>query len=251
MSRLTLLFDEKLYPEFRSGWDRMHFRSLLLQRISPSDVVLDFGAGRGFVSEMDFRDCARRVCGVDVDAAVLSNPHLHEARVISEAQLPYHDNTFDIAFSSCVWEHLHSPEQVLREVYRVLKPGALYIGKTPSRFHYVCLIAAATPLRFHQFVNRLRGRSERDTFPTYYRLNSRRAIRQCAEKVGFSVRDIVCTEGRPEYLRFSAATYLGGWLYERIVNSAVLWSPFRVTMTAILEKPSASEQEDIHPSLRG
>ena len=44
-------------------------------------------------------------------------------------------------------------------------------------------------------------------------------------------------EGRPEYLRFSAPTYLLGWLYERLVNKVPgLWR-FRVLLIAELRKP--------------
>ena len=47
-------------------------------------------------------------------------------------------------------------------------------------------------------------------------------------------------EGRPEYLRFSAPTYLLGWLYERLVNRMPgLWR-LRVLLIAELRKPTRS-----------
>ena len=47
-------------------------------------------------------------------------------------------------------------------------------------------------------------------------------------------------EGRPEYLRFSAPTYLLGWLYERLVNQMPgLWR-LRVLLIAELRKPMPS-----------
>jgi hypothetical protein len=46
-------------------------------------------------------------------------------------------------------------------------------------------------------------------------------------------------EGRPEYLRISAITYLAGWLYERVVNAFAVFRPFRVVLIAQLRKPHA------------
>lgn len=42
---------------------------------------------------------------------------------ISKEKLPYKDNTFDVVFSSFVFEHLTCPEFTLKEMYRVLKPS--------------------------------------------------------------------------------------------------------------------------------
>lgn len=237
MSSLTAFFDRVLYPNRGTRWDSTEFRQCLLSYMGPSDIVLDYGAGRGFVRELDVRNCASNVCGVDIDPIVLENPQVHEAKKMEGHRIPYPDRTFDLVFSACVWEHLEDPGLALDEVFRVLKPGGLYIAKTPSRFHYVCLIASTTPHWFHRLVNRLRGRPEPDTFPTFYRINSGRAIRKWSAQAGFRVRQITHTEGRPEYLRFFAPAYLCGWCYERIVNSTWLLSPLRVTMTIILEKP--------------
>ena len=44
-------------------------------------------------------------------------------------------------------------------------------------------------------------------------------------------------EGRPEYLRFSAPTYLLGWLYERLVNRVPGLAWLRVLLVVELRKP--------------
>ena len=61
-------------------------------------------------------------------------------------------------------EHLEDPETVFGEINRVLKPGGIFLFKTPNRRHYMPLIAQLTPYRFHQFINKLRGRDSEDTF---------------------------------------------------------------------------------------
>lgn len=42
---------------------------------------------------------------------------------ISREKLPYKDGTFDVVFSSFVFEHLVCPQFTLKEMYRVLKKG--------------------------------------------------------------------------------------------------------------------------------
>lgn len=124
-------------------------------------------------SKMNFRGLPAQICGVDLDPRVVDNPMLDEGRVANADGIPYEDNRFDVVFSDYVLEHLEDPLQVFREVVRVLKSGGVFLFKTPNKYHYMPTIARLTPHAFHQYVNRLRGRAEVDTFPTRYRANTR------------------------------------------------------------------------------
>jgi hypothetical protein len=104
------------------------------------------------------------------------------------------------------------------------------------------MIARFTPHGAHQFVNRLRGRAKADTFPTLYRANTPAAIRRLAREADFAVDELRLIEGRPEYLRMTALTYVAGLAYERLVNSIAPLSPFRVVMIGRLSKPMISSQ---------
>jgi hypothetical protein len=99
------------------------------------------------------------------------------------------------------------------------------------------LTAMVTPTRFHQYVNRLRGREYEDTFPTAYRANTRTSVRAISTNVGFKVSDLILTEGRPEYMRVSVFLYIFGIIYERIVNSSELFKDLRILMIGVLKKP--------------
>jgi SAM-dependent methyltransferase len=236
---LVSWMDRKLYRAFQNNWDDLLFRTQINGILRQTDRLLDLGAGAGIVSQMNFRGRTAKVCGIDPDKRVLDNQFLDEAKVASGEDIPYQLAEFEVVIADNVLEHLEQPERVFREVARVLKPGGLFLAKTPNKYHYMPLIARLTPQRFHKTLNRWRGRDGVDIFPTRYRANSSRDIARLARESGLLVKEIKLIEGRPEYLRFAAPTYFLGWLYERAVNSIPGLSRFRILMIVVLEKPSA------------
>jgi len=222
--------DAKFYPTSARNWDDSLFRDRIIMKLTPESTVLDLGAGAGIVSQMDFRGHAARICGVDLDSRVEQNPFLDEGRVADGQAIPYPDASFDLVFADNVLEHLADPVSVFLEVSRVLKPGGRFLFKTPNKSHYMPLISRLTPHAFHRYVNRKRGRAEDDTFPTHYRANSRAEVARIAAAAGFTVESIELVEGRPEYLRMFAATYLAGLAYERLVNALPVLERFRVVL---------------------
>lgn len=232
--------DGRWYPSFEPNWDNRIFREFLLTRIDSTKSVLDYGAGRGHVEHMNFRGIAKFVAGIDPEAAVFENPFLDDAKVLElpEAIIPYPDGMFDIVFADNVMEHVQDPLQTFREVRRVLKPGGVFLAKTPNKWHYMPLIARCTPTWFHKAVNRRRGREVHDTFPTCYRCNSAGDVRRLAAMTGMQVRTVQRIEGRPEYLRFNALTYACGRLYERTVNALDALEPFRCVLVFEVARPN-------------
>jgi len=239
MPNLVAKLDRLLYPESGPHWDDAWFRDEILRHVRPDSRVLDLGAGAGIVSQMNFRGRAARVCGVDLDPRVMQNPFLDEAKVGTGESLPYDDETFDVVFADNVLEHLEQPELVFREACRVLKPGGVFLAKTPNKRHYVPTIARLTPHGFHALVNRLRGRDDDDTFPTRYRANTPRAMARLAAAGGLELTAAELKEERPEYLRFFWLAYLCGWMYERVVNHVPGMGRFRVVIVATFRKPAS------------
>lgn len=237
--KLIQAIDRRFYPDHQKNWDDQLFRERILQVIGPDTQLLDLGAGAGIVQAMNFRGLAQRVCGVDLDPRVADNPFLDEGRVSDAGEIPYPDASFDLVIADNVMEHLDHPEQVFQEIARVLRPGGKLLFKTPNRNHYMPLIARLTPHRFHQWVNRLRGRHETDTFPTRYLCNSPAQVRRIAARSGLHIDNLELIEGRPEYLRITTPTYLVGLAYERLVNATPVLARFRILLVATLSKPKS------------
>ena len=239
MQRIINWLDKRLYPSYQHRWDDALFRNRILARLSDKcdQDVLDLGAGAGIVDEMNFLGEARKICGIDPDPRVTTNPYLDEGKKGLGESIPYPDASFYIVFADNVLEHLPNPEDVFAEVARVLKPGGRFLAKTPNKHHYVPLIARLTPHLFHQWIVRWRGRAGDDVFPTRYLANCRSEIRRLAQNAALEVVDINLIEGRPEYLRFSALTYLLGFAYERLVNMVPGMAGLRVLLVVELRKP--------------
>lgn len=230
---------ERFYPPGRDLVPYDHLLAQVDKHLTPESTVLDIGAGAGERNAYSIKGRCAKMVGVDFDARVTENPLLDEGIVMPDNHLPVPDATFDLAFSVYVLEHVDDADLFASEVARVLKPGGRFISMTPNRWHYVCLVSALTPHRFHEWVNRGRGRDDDDTFPTCYRLNTAGAQKKRFGKAGLVAEEIAMIECEPKYLQFAAPAYLCGVAYERLVNTTKLFNSLRVNIVSTFRKPQA------------
>lgn len=186
----------KFYPESQiCGISRIDHRVVFFNQVNgllrPDMRVLDFGAGRGKWAETEsghklalttLKGKCREVVGADVDDAVLEN-QLTDSNVIIDAAspLPFEDESFDVILSWATFEHIERAELVSSELTRVLKPGGWICAWTPSKWAYFAIAARLIPDRYQShFVKwtAAGARKEKDVFPTYYRLNTIKELRQ-------------------------------------------------------------------------
>lgn len=212
------------------------FRQMIYETIVPESRILDAGAGAGEIFSYNLREYVTEIVGVDLDPRVETNPQLHRGIRTDLTSIPVEDNYFDLVFCRYVLEHIENPQEFLQEIYRILKPGGCFLLLTPNKWHYVSLASLLSPKWFHNWYNRLRGRDEEDTFPTFYRLNSVSTIRHQFNLAGFEERKLVLRECCPNYLTFCMPAFMLGVAYERLVNSTNLLARMRVNILGSFKK---------------
>jgi len=109
---------------------------LLPERRFPRALELGYGAGAVLLSLAAGVD---ELHGLDLDADPEQVTALLESRGAratlrqgSVYELPYDNDSFDLAVSFSMFEHLHEYAKGLAEVTRVLKPGGLFLLGMPS-----------------------------------------------------------------------------------------------------------------------
>lgn len=97
-------------------------------------TALDFGAGAGRTAQLFLTMGALKVVGVDHDqtmvaeAKELADSRLEFLKI--DTDLPFDAETFDVALAAHVFVEVSTiaqMEQISREVYRVMKPGGVFV----------------------------------------------------------------------------------------------------------------------------
>ena len=95
--------------------------------IRPTDTVIDFGAGGGFL--LSQIDCAERI-GVEINPSGRANGNKLGIRMV-ERFSDVSDEIADVVISNHALEHTDHPLGHLHEVYAKLKPGGLAVFVVP------------------------------------------------------------------------------------------------------------------------
>lgn len=154
---------------------RLKFVRKVVQSIADREATIaDLGCGSGMIlCEVLTMKPSWKGCGLDIScAAVNYAQRLAEHKKVSGrtefrtgniAELPFENNSLDLAIASEVIEHMPDPESVIKEIARVLKPCGKLILTMPVESH--------TPAHIHS-------------------LNSADELKQLCERAGLTVSQI-------------------------------------------------------------
>jgi SAM-dependent methyltransferase len=122
------------------GWlfrERINL-GLRMLRAPRYERALEIGYGAGAVLHA-LADSVTELHGIDLDAdpapvnaSLAVRGRRADLRRGNVYALPYEANTFDLAVSYSVFEHLHEYDKALGEVLRVLKPGGSFLLGMPA-----------------------------------------------------------------------------------------------------------------------
>jgi SAM-dependent methyltransferase len=223
-------FKQIYYPESRFGGftnvdGTVTFYGRINALINPTSIVVDVGCGRGAYAgdPIDYRrrlrvlkGKCRKVIGIDVDEKAATNPFIDEFRQIQTETWPVERDTADLIVSDNVLEHIEDPENYFSEIHRILRSGGIVCIRTPNVLSYFGLISRLVPNRQHARALEIvkDGLNASDVFPTVYRCNTIRSIRNMLQKHGFE-HCVYGYDAEPSYLSFSRFFYWLGVLHQR------------------------------------
>lgn len=137
---------ERLVPTVK-GYDDLFLehvsRYMFASSIVGGKTVLDMGCGCGYGSYHLARSGAASVLGIDLSEEAIEycrNNYTHEGLVYKTHNIldtGLEDESFDTIVSFEVFEHVDSPERLLSEVKRLLKPEGVFVVSTPNVRTYV------------------------------------------------------------------------------------------------------------------
>ncbi len=132
--------------EVYSNDDRIYFNLTKVTAIE-GKKVLEVGAGSGRDSFQLARENATvYVLDYSPQAAQimknLNDQHNRHVHLIQgdALQIPIPDESLDIVFHQGLMEHFKDPMPLLKEQFRILKPGGLLLVDVPQRYHFYTII---------------------------------------------------------------------------------------------------------------
>jgi Methyltransferase domain len=167
-----------------------YYECLVSNLVSQGSLWIDIGCGRDiFPSNLAgaklLADRAELLVGVDPDPNVFENDLLDERfqGVIEDYQS---DRMFDLVTMRMVAEHVVEAEACVAKLSDLTKSGGHVVIYTPWKWAPMSLAASVIPFAFHNRLKRLIWDSEeQDTFPTAYKMNTRKALQQLFATANF------------------------------------------------------------------
>lgn len=210
------------------------YEAMVARLVTPGATWLDVGCGRDIFPSN--RPLARRLAdrcgllvGVDPAPTLAENTYLHE-RVHCTIDEFESEREFDLVTMRMVAEHVAEPERVVRSLARCTRPDGHVVVYTVNRFAPVPLLTALVPHRLHQPIKRVLWKTEpKDTFPTKFRMNTRRVLREQLGAGGFAEVAFAYLDDCRTLGRFRA-----GLLGELCLRRSLRWVGMRYPETCLL-----------------
>ncbi len=118
---------------------RYHFGA----QVAAGKEVLDASCGTGYGLKIISEAGPKAVTGVDISAAAIAAAKSrfgdHAAALIEAdlQELPFEDDSFDVAISFETIEHVEEPRRALAELRRVLRPEGVLVVSSPNPEAYI------------------------------------------------------------------------------------------------------------------
>ena len=132
-------FDQESGDDFLAACVNLNRVMLEKAQIEPAGQVLDLGCGNGNTATWLCQSAGCQVTGIDLSGVRINNateslrdqaPEVRARLTFEKASatdLPFDADSFSHVWSQATIYHIPDKEKTLQEVYRVLKPGGLFV----------------------------------------------------------------------------------------------------------------------------
>ena len=97
-----------------------------------SGKILDVGCGKMPYKKYILENSkVTEYIGLDIDDALIYDKKIKPDYTWDGIRMPFENDTFECAIGTEVLEHCPNPEIILKEIYRVLKPGGVFLFTVP------------------------------------------------------------------------------------------------------------------------
>lgn len=235
-ARLDEVFRLKYGDPETTGWGpRMRLRfgyftpddvyeGLIADLVTEGCTWLDVGCGRDIFPfnkalARQLADKCGLLVGVDPAPTLAENEFVHE-RVHCMFDEFESEREFDLVTLRMVAEHVEYPEAVMKSLDKCTRSGGLVVIYTVNKFSPVPLATALVPFALHQPVKRVLWRTDKkDTFPTQFKMNTRKELREQFAGFGFSEVGFDYIDDCRTFARFRPLSFIE--LFSRKVFRAV------------------------------
>jgi ubiquinone/menaquinone biosynthesis C-methylase UbiE len=104
--------------------------------------LLDIGCSTGYMTKL-YGDFFERVTGIDIDEKAINhaqekNSNANVAFQVGDSMnLKFSDNSFDVVTCTHIYEHVPDANQLMAEIYRILKPGGFCYFAAGNRIKFM------------------------------------------------------------------------------------------------------------------
>lgn len=190
-----------------------HYEALVTKLAVANTDWLDVGGGAALFPDNPalsrlLAERIQRLVVVDPSDNIESNPFPHERfkGLIEDYQT---NDQFDLATFRMVAEHIADPSRAVQALSQLLRQHGMVVIFTVNRWSPGTIISDVVPFRLHHPVKKLFwGGDEEDTFPTVYKMNTRRQLRGLFENHGFRERYFSYLDDLSTFSGFKIPNYL-------------------------------------------
>jgi 2-polyprenyl-3-methyl-5-hydroxy-6-metoxy-1,4-benzoquinol methylase len=190
-----------------------HYEAMVARVVKENCLWLDVGCGHNiFPSNPSLAHQLASICqravGVDPDETIENNSFVHERYRQSIEDFSY-ARKFDVVTLRMVVEHFAFPEKVLATLSQLTKPGGKVVLYTVNKWALVPLLTKLLPFKFHHPLKKIFWNTEKeDTFPVFYRLNTRKTLHQAFTTYGFREEYFAYVDDCQTLARFRVTQFL-------------------------------------------